>query len=114
MNDNSQVKPDILFTDNAAYRMNVGTNIVKDAHHATNGREEQCTKQDNPYIDPYITVNLQNVKLTSEVFIIFENYGICFKPRLYAQFAPWCKFTPRCKIAPGSKFATPYVAFICQ
>ena len=58
--------------------MNVGTNIVKDAHHATNGREEQCTKQDNPYIDPYITVNLQNVKLTSEVFIIFENYGMCF------------------------------------
>ena len=46
------------------------------------------------------------------------------KPRLYAQFAPWCKFTPQfapwckftpgCKIAPGSKFATPYVAFICQ
>ena len=59
--------------------MNVGTNIVKDAHHATNGREEQCTKQDNPYIDPYITVNLQNVKLTSEVFIIFENYGVCFR-----------------------------------
>ena len=36
------------------------------------------------------------------------------KPRLYAQFAPWCKFTPGCKIAPWSKFATPYVAFICQ
>ena len=36
------------------------------------------------------------------------------KPRLYAQFAPWCKFTTGCKIAPGSKFAPPYVAFICQ
>ena len=36
------------------------------------------------------------------------------KPRLYAQFAPWCKFTPGCKITPESKFATPYVAFICQ
>ena len=36
------------------------------------------------------------------------------KPRLYAQFAPWCKFTPGCKIAPWSKFATPYLAFICQ
>ena len=34
------------------------------------------------------------------------------KPRLYAQFAPWCKFTPGCKIAPWSKFATPYVAFM--
>ena len=38
----------------------------------------------------------------------------CIKPRLYAQFAPWCKFTPGCKTAPRSKFATPYVAFICQ
>ena len=36
------------------------------------------------------------------------------KPRLYAQFAPWCKFTPGSKIAPGSKSAPPYVAFICQ
>ena len=36
------------------------------------------------------------------------------QPRLYAQFAHWCKFTPGCKIAPGSKFAPPYVAFICQ
>ena len=36
------------------------------------------------------------------------------KPRLYAQFEPWCKFTPGYKFAPGSKFAFPYVAFICQ
>ena len=39
---------------------------------------------------------------------------LTLKPRLYAQFEPWCKFTPGCKIAPGSKFAPPYVAFICQ
>ena len=34
-------------------------------------------------------------------FIILWN----LKPRLYAQFAPWCKFTSGCKIAPVSKFA---------
>ena len=36
---------------------------------------------------------------------INEALSLSFKPRLYAQFAPWCKFTPGCKIAPGSKFA---------
>ena len=54
-----------------------------------------------------ISPNLLNFGL--KMFRLFY-----LKPRLYAQFAPWCKFTPGCKIAPGSKFAPPYVAFICQ
>ena len=67
-----------------------------------------------------IFVNILRLKMLSlinpAVFLLNEVYVSRehLKPRLRAQFAPWCKFTHGCKITPGSTLAPPYVAFICQ
>ena len=67
----------------------------------------QKVREKNIAVVPSYTQSSKYPKHTSKLKQIIE-------PRLYAQFAPWCKFTPRCKIAPGNIFAPPYEAFICQ
>ena len=66
----------------------------------------QKVREKNIAVVPSYTQSSKYPKHTSKLKQI--------EPRLYAQFAPWCKFTPRCKIAPGNIFAPPYEAFICQ
>ena len=57
----------------------------------------------------WLTIKLNYFVLPAYVGVSYVATQFHVKPRLYAQFAPWCKFTPGCKIAPGSKFAPPYV-----
>ena len=64
-------------------------------------------------------------KLMFKFDVCFRSYQLRLKrlkPRLYAQFAPWCKFTPGSKLHPGvnlhplmlRSYATKFCSYVIE